>query len=328
MDFKRPLRKFDEFQQRHRVLGFPLAVVKKFGDDHAGNLAALIAYYAFFSIFPLLLVLVTVLGIVLHNDPSLQHRIVSSALVDFPVIGDQLKNNVGSLNKTGAGLIIGLIGTFWGARGVANAAQNAFNSIWEVPYKDRPGFPFNQLRSVAMIGVVGVGVLVTTGLSAVGGGSGGVGAAIRVGAIALSLVLNALLFWLGFRLATAKTVETQELLLGAVLAAIVWEVLQAVGGYLVSHQLKNSSGVYGVFGLVLGLLSWLYLQAQFTIYAVEVDIVRQRKLWPRALLAPPLTKGDERAYEAYAEVEKRRDPQDVDLDINEPVRRKNPERPT
>lgn len=320
MDLKAPLKKFDDLQQRHSAVGFPLAVMKKFGDDQAGNLAALIAYYAFFSIFPLLLVLVTVLGVVLHNDPSLQHRIVNSALTDFPVIGDQLKKNVGSLDRTGAGLIIGLIGTFWGARGVANAAQNAFNAVWEVPFKDRPGFPKNQLRSVAMIGVVGLGVLVTTALSAIGGGTGGVGAAVRAGAIALSFVLNALLFWLGFRLATASVVKTRELLLGAILAAVVWQVLQGVGGYLVAHELKNSSGVYGVFGLVLGLLSWLYLQAQFTIYAVEIDVVRQRRLWPRSLLAPPLTEADERAYEAYADVEMRRRPQDVNLDLNEPVR--------
>jgi inner membrane protein YhjD len=321
MDVKRWLRRVDDFQQRHAVVGFPLAVLKKFGDDQAGNLAALIAYYAFFSIFPLLLVLVTVLGIVLRGDPSLQDKVVHSALTEFPVIGDQLKSNVHSLNRTGVGLIIGLIGTFWGARGVANAAQNAFNSVWEVPYKDRPGFPKNQLRAIAMICVVGLGVLVTTALSSLGGGTGSAAVGIRVGAIAVALVLNFLLFWLGFRLATASVVTWREFVVGAALAAVVWQILQAVGGYLVAHILKNSSGVYGVFGLVLGLLSWLYLQAQFTIYAVEIDVVRHRKLWPRSMFPPPLTRADERAYQAYADVEERRHPQEANLEINEPVRR-------
>ena len=151
------MRDLDRYQQRHAWLGFPLAVMKKFGDDQAGNLAALIAYYAFFSLFPLLLVLVTVLGLLLRHDAALQQRVLSSALADFPVIGDQLKTNVHSLNRTGIGLAVGIVGTFIGARGVANAAQNALNAIWEVPYKDRPGFPVNVVRSIAMIGVVGVG---------------------------------------------------------------------------------------------------------------------------------------------------------------------------
>jgi membrane protein len=320
MDVKRRLGVVDRFQQRHPWIGFPVAVVKKFGDDQAGNLAALIAYYAFFSVFPLLLVLVTVLGIVLRNDPSLQHKILNSALTEFPVIGTQLKSNVHSLNRTGVGLAVGLLGTFWGARGVANAAQNAFNSVWEVPYKDRPGFPWNQLRSIAMIGVVGLGVIVTTALSGISGGTGGLGIGLRIAAIAVALVLNVGLFWLGFRLATAKAVATRELFLGAVLAAVVWQMLQEAGGYIVGHELKNASNVYGMFGLVLGLLSWLYLQAQFTLYAVEIDVVRHRQLWPRALVPPPLTHGDARAYRAYADVEERRPPQDVDLAVNEPIR--------
>ena len=128
----------DRFQQRHAVLAFPLAVWRKFGDDQAGNLAALIAYYAFVSVFPLLLVLVTVLGFVLAGDHKLQQDVLNSALTEFPVIGPQLRDNIHSLGTGGGELSIGLIGTFLGARGVASTVQNAMNQVWAVVIETIP----------------------------------------------------------------------------------------------------------------------------------------------------------------------------------------------
>src|SRR4051812_23321579 len=135
---KSTLRSVDEFQQHRVWLAFPVAVWKKFGDDQAGNLAALVAYYAFVALFPLMLVLVTVLSIVLKNDPGLQQRLLNSALAQYPVIGDQLKS-IGPLHESGLALVVGLLGTFIGARGVATAMQNAMNAAWEIPYARRPG---------------------------------------------------------------------------------------------------------------------------------------------------------------------------------------------
>jgi YihY family inner membrane protein len=294
------MKAVDAFQQRHRAFSFPVAVWKKFGDDQAGNLAALIAYFAFVSVFPLLLVLVTVLGVVLRDNPSLQQKVLDSALTEFPVIGQQLRENVHSLNRTGVGFAVGVIGTLLGARGVTGAIQNAMNSVWEVPRRERPGFPFSLLRSFGLFGVLGVGVIATTVLSGLGtwGGRvlGGVGGSIA--AIAASLVVNVGLFWLGLRLATASVVRTRDLRNGAILAAIVWQVLQALGVFFITHTLRHASSLYGTFGLVLGLLAWLYLQAQLTLYAVETDVVRARGLWPRSLF-PPLTDEDRQAYADY-----------------------------
>src|SRR6266700_4206552 len=152
------LRAVDELQQRRVWLACPVAVWKKFGDDQARNLAALVAYYAFVSIFPLLLVLVTVLSIVLKNDPGLQQRLLNSALAQYPVISQQLKPS-GPLHQSGLALVIGLAGTFLGARGVATAVQNALNTAWEVPYTDRPGFPWALLRSSGQILVIGLGLI-------------------------------------------------------------------------------------------------------------------------------------------------------------------------
>ena len=303
------MRKIDDFQQRHSSVAFPLAVWKKFSDDQAGNLAALIAYFGFVSIFPLLLVFITILGIVLRDNPALQQKVLNSALTEFPVIGQQLKANVHSLNRTGVGFVVGLIGTFLGARGVTGAAQNAMNAVWEVPRYKRPGFPSNQLRNFGLIGVIGLGVLATTALSGFGTWGGRVlGAGGSVAAIALSLVVNMGLFWLGLRLATAPVVATRDLRNGAILAATVWQALQTLGVYFVTHSLRHASSLYGTFGLVLGLLAWLYLQAQLTLYAVEADVVRARRLWPRSLFPPPLTEEDHRAYAHYRAAEIRRPP--------------------
>src|SRR6266542_7113577 len=106
---ERVVRRVDAFQQHHRAPGFAFGVVKKFGDDRAGSLAALIAYYGFLAVFPLLLLLVTVLGFALEHSPDLRHRVVDSALADFPIIGDQIAKNVHSLRATGLGLVIGLL---------------------------------------------------------------------------------------------------------------------------------------------------------------------------------------------------------------------------
>ncbi|HUY46708.1 MAG TPA: YihY/virulence factor BrkB family protein [Streptosporangiaceae bacterium] len=310
----------DRLQQGRPWLAFPVAVWKKFGDDQAGNLAALIAYYAFASLFPLLLVLVTVLDIVLAHDPALRDSVLNSAFGQFPVIGDQLKKNVHSLNQTGFALVIGLVLTFLGARGVAGAAQNALNTVWGVPFSRRPGFPWSMLRDLALILVVGIGLLATTLLSGLAGaGSARIlpGAGAQAGAVVVSLLLNVGVIWLGFRLATAREVGTRDMLPGAVLAAIVWQSLQLLGGYLVAHNLAKSSSLYGVFGIVLGLLAWLYLQAQFTLYAVEANVVGVRRLWPRSLAPPPLTQQDRRAYRLYAQIQERRPEQDIESHIRD-----------
>ena len=310
---ERAARAADRVQQRRPWLGFPIAVAKKFGDDQAGSLAALLAYYAFFAVFPLLLVLVSVLGLVLSHDPHRQQQILHSAVAEFPIIGDQLQQNVRSLNRSGVGLGIGLAGAFFGARGVANAAQQAFNAVWNVPYERRPGFPWNLLRSLALLVLIGVGLAVTATLAGVGAGTGGVGVLLRAAALAAAALLNVGLFWLGFRLATAREVATRRLLPGAVIAALGWQVLLSFGGYVVAHQLSHASQVYGLFGLVLGLLTWLHIQAQLTLYAAEVDVVRAYRLWPRSLVQPPLTTADQRAYIRYSQTEVRRPEQHVDV---------------
>ena len=82
--------KADNLQQSRPWLAVPVATWKKFSDNRAGNLAALIAYYAFASLFPLLLVAYSVLDLISRNNPTLANRL-TTALHQYPVIGAHLR---------------------------------------------------------------------------------------------------------------------------------------------------------------------------------------------------------------------------------------------
>ncbi len=315
MDFLRPVRAFDRLQQRHRGLAVPMAVLKKFGDDQGGSLAALVAYYAFFSIFPLLLVFVTILGYVLQGDPGTRSSIEHSVLAQFPIIGKDLGSQTHGLHGHAVALVIGLLTSVLAGLGVTQAAQNAFDRVWAVPFKDRPDFIHARLRGLALLGSLGVLFIATTLVSGlVTGGLGGPLA--KVAAIVLSLLLNFGLFLAAFRLMTAKTIATSCLWVGVIVAGILWEILQVLGGYYIGHVLKHSTSTYGLFGLVIALLVWLHLGAQVTLYAAEVNVVVARKLWPRSLLGPPTEPADEQALTALAKVEERHDNEQVDVKFN------------
>lgn len=316
-DVDRVLRSLDKFQQRHRPLAFLFGVIKKFGDDQGGNLAALMMYYGFLSLFPLLLVLVTVMSYVLEDNPDLQSSILNSALADFPVIGDQIRNNITSVRGSGIGLLVGALITFYGGLGIANATQDAMNRVWSVPHHSRPGFFPRILRSLALIGMLGLGILFTTVLGAVSAASGNVNGELRIATALAAFGFNILLFAIAFKVLTAHAVSWNDVLPGAMVAAFGYGVLQAIGTTLVTQQLKGASQTYGVFAAVIGLLLWIFLVARVTIYAAEINAVRTHELWPRSLVQPPLTDGDARAFKLYARVEGRRKGEKIHVELPE-----------
>ncbi len=301
----RVLDRIDAWQQRHRFAAFVVGVVKKNGDDRGGQLAALITYYGFLALFPMLLVFVTVLGYVAHDDPGLRHDLLDTALADFPVVGQELHRNVGALGGNGLALVLGLLVLVWGSLGVAQVAQHTMAEVWNVPGARRPGFVPRLLRSLLVLSVLALAVIGTAALSTVATLVPG-GAAMPILSTALVVVLNVALYWLAFRVLTPHEVATQDLLPGAVLGGIAWTALQALGGWLVARQLRHASELYGTFGVVLGLLFFLYLAAQITVYSAEVNVVRARHLVPRSLVPPPLTAADEDVLTDVAEAEQRR----------------------
>lgn len=278
------LHALDRAQQRYRPLAFGVAVLKKFADDNAGQLAGLVAFYAFFSLFPLLLVLVTLLGILLHGDPRLQTQILHSTVAQFPIIGPTIQRNVQSLRGSGLVLVLGIGAALFAGLGVTRAAQTAFDRVWDVPARRRHSFLRARAQGLALLGVLGlanIGSTLLTGAVVAGAPNGPVATA---GALVLSFAINFGLFMAAFSLLTSYPASFRELLPGALVATVVWELLQTLGGLLVAHQLAHAKEVGGYFGSVIGLLSWLYLGAQLTLLAAEINVVRARRLWPRSVL--------------------------------------------
>lgn len=318
---ERHVRKLDAWQQRHRVPAFAFALFKKFGDDQAGNLVALLTYYAFLATFPLLLALSGILGLVLKGNPSLQASIQTSALAEFPIIGTQLSSQVGlsSLGHSAPALIIGIVGAILGGRGLANALQNTQNTLWNVPKVDRPGFPSNYLRSLGLLGLLGFGTIVTTAAAwVVGAGQllGLTGVSIEILALALSTAIGFGLFFAAFRIAAAKIVATRDLLLGAAVSSVAWQILLSLAGIIISHYLKHAQAIAGFFGVVLGLLAWFGLQATAIVYAIEADVVRAHHLWPRSIVQSPLTQADKTYLIEAVTVEKRHPEQKITIEFN------------
>lgn len=302
MDLLTPVKRFDRLQQRHTLLAIPMAVIRKFGDDSAGSLAGLVAYYAFFSLFPLLLVFVTLLGYVLQHHPDTLHSIENSVRANFPAVNKVL--DFTALHGHLLPLVFGLLGAFWSGLGVTGAAQNALDTIWAVPQKERPNFMKSKLRGVGLLLSIGLLFIIATGASGlVSGGLGGAGT--KAAGIVVSLLANFCLFLAAFRLMTASSVPTRKLLIGVAVAAVFWTILQALGGLYIGHVTNHMSPAYATVGTVIALLIWLHLGAQLTLYAAELNVVLERGLWPRSLMGPPTAPADQQTYTALAKMEER-----------------------
>jgi YihY family inner membrane protein len=300
---ERLLRAADRFQQRHTLLAMPVGVVKKFGDDQAGKHAALLAYYSFLSLFPLLLVFATLLAYALDNNQQLQQEIIDAAAAQFPVLGTQIQGSIRTIQGSGIGLVVGILGTLWGGLGITQSAQDAMNALWSIPYRHRPNYWLRLGRGLASLVLLAGGVILAAALTQLGRTrSGPAGILSFVG----SLLLNLLLMTVMFQVLTGRWVAWRRLLPGAAFGAVSWSVLQTLGVYVLDRQLQQANLIYGVFAVVIVLLSWLYLSARLLLYAAEINVVLAKRLWPRSLVQPPLTEPDRRVLAALAEAEERR----------------------
>lgn len=312
----------DDYQRRHPAAGFPIAVLYKYFDDGGGYLAALIAYYSFLSLFPLLLLAATILGLVLAGNPDAQQAVLGSALRDFPVIGSQLQQPQ-RISGGLTGFLVGGLGALYGAMGVGLAVQNAMNTAWLVPKNNRPN-PFKARgKALLLLATTGLGVLGTTLLTALGGGAGPLGVGLRVLAVLLAVAINTGVFLLAFRVGTARRLSVRQIAPGALGAAVAWQLLQTFGTQYVGHVVKSTSATNSVFALVLGLIAFLYLAGVAIVLCVEINVVRVDHLYPRALLTPltdnvELTAGDRVAYAGQAHAQRSKGFEDISVTFDKP----------
>ncbi len=301
----------DRLQRRRRPVAFCWAVVKKYGEDEAGQLAALTAYYGFFSMLPLLMAGVTILGMVIANRADLRQHLLDSALHDVPLLGPQIARNVHALDGGGVLLGVAVLLAIWSGLGVLRSFEAAMNAVWNVPRRRRPNALQSSFRALVLLVVLGIVVLASTVLAAF---TGGASAPIALLAAAGSFLLNLVLYLAAFRLLPSRDITWRDVLPGALLGATVWTILCALGGAYIAHQLQGASQVYGTFAGVIVLLAWIYLGAQVTLYAAEINVVLRDRLWPRSLVGP-LTDADRRALKRYPHQEERRDDMNVEVSI-------------
>ena len=313
----RAVRSIDEFQKAHSWLAFGFAITKKNGDDNGGALVSNLAYSAFLALFPLLLILVTVLELLLSGHPGLRRSLLNSAVGDFPVVGHQLSSNVHALHRSSiVGLIVGLVGLLWGATGFSQAGLFAMQRVWNIPGSRQTSYLGRLGRGVGFLAVIGIGLAISGYLAAFGT-FGRHNILLGLGGELLAVLMNVGQYILAFRVLTPKQIHTRQLIPGAVVGGIAWTVLLAFGGYLLGHDLRHDSAVYGTFGAVIGLLAWVYLGAKISLYAAEVNVVLARRLWPRSLVQPPLTPADQRSLVLQATQVEKRDGQKVTVTFDE-----------
>ena len=313
---EKAIRKLDAAQRRYTPTAFAFGVVKKYGDDNGGVLVSNLAYSAFVSIFPLLLVLVTILGLIASVNPSFRTQALDAVAGQVPLIGNQLTTNVEQLQRSSViGLIVGVIGLIWGASGLAQAGLFTMEQVWNLPGPARPGYVQRLGRAGLFLALLGGGVIASTALASLTTYLHN-GLAFKAPIEVVTAAFNAGMFLGGFRALTPKGVPTRRLLPGAVTGGILWTVLQILGTYLVHHFLHSDS-VYGVFATVLGLLAWVYLATEITVYSAEINAVLARRLWPRSIVQPPLTEADRTSMALQALQNQRRPEQDVKVTFND-----------
>jgi YihY family inner membrane protein len=304
--------RIDALQRRYRVSSFLWAVQKKYSDDRGGYLAALVTYYGFLSIFPLLLAAFTVIAYALSGDhsaaASLERHIGS-----YPIINQAASGlDKGTVHGSAVALVIGVLGLVWGSQGLAQTCQFAMDEAWNVPNKSRPGFLPRTLRSFGWYGAFGTGALVSTFVSSLGQAFHWAGGDVL--STAASFLLDIGLFLLSFWILTPPGIAVRTLVPGAVAAGAAWAVLTGVGVGLTTH-LAHSNPLYGSFATVIGLLALIYLNARITILCIESNVVRHQHLWPRALTSRNLTEADHRQLKGLAAKEERVAPEEVHVHI-------------
>lgn len=316
----------DRTQRRRSFLGIPIGVFFKFVDDQGPYLAAIVSFYATLAVFPILLLATSIFGFVLQGNQDLQERVLDSTLATFPIIGEEL-GRPDALQGSTTGVIIGVLAATYGSLGLGQALQNALNVAWSVPRNNRPNPIALRLKSLLLLLTSGAFVVAITTVTIVGAESEvfGTTANWAIGWLfrLANVVLVGLLLTVVFRLAAARRHHLGRAAPGAFTVAVLWLVLQEVGQIYTTQVLAGTRGMDAAFGLVLGLVGIIYVAAFMGVIGIEVNVVLARRLWPRSLRTlfvdrPELTDADRRAYASYAQAQRHKTSEEVQVGFKDP----------
>lgn len=292
------VQKVDDAQRRSTPVAVAVATFKKFSEDRSANLAAMIAFWGFFSIFPLFIVLVTCLAWFL--PASDKASVLGHVAKMLPLLDP---STVSGLSGSWWILILGLLTALWSGTAAVRTLQFAFDSVWEVPYHERSGLVQQTVRSLWVLATIGLGLVVTTLLSSlIASSASGIslGALGRVAGYVLAVLLNIGIFVAAFRLLTPRVESVRDVLPGALLSGLAFFVLQQLSALIVSHYLQNAQSTYGHFATVITILWWFYIQSLITLLGAQLNVVLKNDFYPRSLADAPSTAADRRVLEAYA----------------------------
>ena len=293
----------DRLQRKHGVLGFPYAVVKKYGDDEGGRQAALITYYGFLSIFPLLLLGVAVLSRVLADHPDLRQRLITATVPR--ALRSTVEHSLATLPTSTIPFIAGLIGLLLSGTGVVFSAYQTLNHVAAVRYRLRAGFLSRYVRVFVVLASLLAGALATGALTVVATALPGQPGLQRAAAVLGSALVVFAVLLLGAKLLLARPAPVRALWPGAIMGAAVLTVVLNAGAPLLARLVAKAGPVYGSFATVAGMFALLYLVGQALVYAAEVAAVRYARLWPRALDPNRPTAADVRALTLLAREQER-----------------------
>lgn len=287
--FERIRTAIDEVQRRRPVIGFPYAVFKRYREDHGMWLGSLVSYYGFFSLYPLVMVFVTVSTWLFNDRPKTLQRLLESVwskvpFADVGVAQAAAQERVEQFSANTWVLAMSLLVTLWGGLGVVRVLQDGINTIWGVARFRRPRSVRKILNSAAIIGLLGLGLIgsaVVAGVTLATDLPWG-GVVVATGAnIALSTGIALTVY----RLTIVTSVTTRELLPGALIIAVGTFVVTILGGLYVTGVVARMSGLYGPFASTIGLLAFVSLIVQVFVVGSEVNVVLAKGLWPRSMTA-------------------------------------------
>ena len=293
----------DGLQRKHGVLGFPYAVVKKYGDDEGGRQAALITYYGFLSIFPLLLLGVAVLSRVLTGHPDLRQRLTAEIVP--PALRPTIEHSLATLPTSAIPFVVGLAGLLLSGTGVVFSAYQTLNHVAVVPYRFRAGFVSRYVRVFAVLAMLLLGAAAVGGLTVVATALSRQPGVERVAAVLGSALVVFAVVLFGAKVLLARPAPVRALWPGAIFGAAAVTVVLNAGAPLLARLVAKAGPVYGSFATVAGMFALLYLVGQALVYAAEVAAVRYARLWPRALDPNHPTAADARALALLAREQER-----------------------
>lgn len=294
-------QRLNAFQQRHAVVGFPLAVVKKYGDDAGARHAALITYYGFLSVFPLLLIVVAIAGLVLRDD-DLKSRFVDAVVPDD--LTAAVTTALDSMPPAGIPLVIGIVGLVFSGTGVVFSLATTLNDLQAVPMRLRLGFGPQYLRVLAVLLILLIGLAAFGGLT-IAVGTVWTGWPSQVLGAVGALILVFVVMMAAVALLSAAPGTWRFAWPAAILGSIIVTALMFFGVQGLAIFVARAGPVYGPFAAVVGLFSLLYLASQALVLAAELAVVRRRRLWPRTLIATEPLPADEAVLAGRARMEER-----------------------